>query len=146
MKLASVVPIFKQCSRLLCCNYLNTFDYLQSFWKMYFQSTHDLFYQWQPAFCVSIRQGFRLGNSTCDCLIDLTEEITTVSFDRGNYVVSSFLDLSKAVDTVNHHSLLNKLRCYGLTESEISWLRSYLKVEFHVYHSAAETIDGEWMP
>lgn len=45
-------------------------------------------------------------------------------FDQGIYVVSSFLDLSKAFVAVNHHSLLNKGRCYKLPDSEISWFRS----------------------
>ena len=45
--------------------------------------------------------GFKPGSTTVDCLIDLTEEIST-SLDQGDYAVSIFLDLSKALDTVNH--------------------------------------------
>lgn len=57
--------------------------------------------------------GFRPGLTTSDCLIDLIEEITS-SLDQGHL----FLDLSKAFDTVNHQILLNKLKFYGLQQSE----------------------------
>ena len=59
------------------------------------------------------------------CLIHLIEEITT-SLDLRNYVVSLFLDLSKAFDTVNHHILLEKLNYYGLQHYKVNWFRSYL--------------------
>ena len=82
MKLAKVVPIFKQGSRFMCNNY-------------------------RPI------------------SVDLIEEITS-SLDQGHYVVSLFLDLSKAFDTVNHQILLNKLKFYGLQQSEYNWIQSYL--------------------
>lgn len=43
----------------------------------------------------SKKYGFRPGFTTPDCLIDLLEEITP-SLDQGHYVVSLFLQLSKA--------------------------------------------------
>ena len=45
--------------------------------------------------------GFRLGYTTSNCLTELIEEITT-RLDQGDYVVSLFLDLSKASDNVSH--------------------------------------------
>ena len=42
----------------------------------------------------SKQYGFRPSFTTSDCLIDLTEEITS-SLDKGLCVVSLFLDLSK---------------------------------------------------
>jgi len=41
-------------------------------------------------------------------------------------VVSLFLDLSKAFDAVNHRLLLNKVRFYGLQQSEYNWFQSHL--------------------
>ena len=64
--------------------------------------------------------GFRTGYTTSDCLIDLIEEITT-RLDQGEHVVSLFLDLSKAFDTVNHQILLNKLRYCGILQKENNW-------------------------
>ena len=69
--------------------------------------------------------GFKPGSTTMDCLVDLTEEIST-SLDQGNYAVSIFLDLSKAFDTVNHSILLSKLLFYGIQNPYINWFKSYL--------------------
>ena len=74
-------------------------------------------------------------------LIDLIEEITS-SLDKGLYVVSLFLDLSKAFDTVNHQILLNKLKYYGLQQSEYNWFQSYLnnrKQQVHANGVASDT-------
>ena len=60
-----------------------------------------------------------------DCLFDLTEEIFT-SLDQGDYAVSIFLDLGKAIDTVNHSILLSKLSFYGIQKPHIDWFKSYL--------------------
>ena len=65
----------------------------------------------------SKQYGFWPSFTTSDCLIDLTEEISS-SLDKGLYVVSLFLDLSKAFNTVNHQILLDKLKYYGLQQSE----------------------------
>ena len=56
---------------------------------------------------------FRPGYTTFDCPIDLIEEITT-TLEQEDYVVSLFLDLSQAFDTVNHQVLLSKLTFYGI--------------------------------
>lgn len=56
-------------------------------------------------------------------------------------MVSLFLDLSKAFNTVNHQILLNKLKYYGLQQSEQNWFRFYLcdrKQQVHVNGVASE--------
>ena len=89
--------------------------------------------KWSP----QIKQyGFRPGFTTSDCLIDIIVEITfCLDQLHGHYVVSLFLDLSKAFDSVNHQILSNKLEYYGLQQSEYNWFESYLsnkKQQVHV--------------
>ena len=69
--------------------------------------------------------GFKPGSTTVDCLVHLTEEISTC-LDQGDYAVSIFLDLSKAFDTINHSILLSKLLSYGIGKPHIDWFKSYL--------------------
>ena len=46
--------------------------------------------------------------------------------DKGEYTGATFLDLSKAFDTVNHGCLINKLKIYGIEGKKLEWFESYL--------------------
>ena len=52
--------------------------------------------------------GFRKHNSTVYALIQITEMIK-VGIDSRKFGCGIFVDLRKAIDTVNHEILLNKL-------------------------------------
>ena len=41
-------------------------------------------------------------------------------------MITAFLDLKKAFDTVNHKMLINELMKYGIKGMEIEWFKSYL--------------------
>ena len=92
----------------------------------------------------SKQYGFRPGFTTSDCLIDLIEEITS-SLDKGLYVISLFLDLSKAFHTVNHQILLNKLKYYGLQQSEYNWFQFYLSNRKQLVHSNGVASDTRFI-
>ena len=70
--------------------------------------------------------GFRQKHSTSHAIITLIYKIT-YSLDHGDIVISIFLDLKKAFDTVDLRILLNKLYAYGIRGNVHDLFRSYLK-------------------
>ena len=126
LKIAKVIPIFKQGSRSLCSNY-RPISVLSALSKIFERCILNqlIFYCLTENILVSNQYGFRSGYNTTDCLVDLIDEITK-ALDEEKYAVSIFLDLSKAFDTVNHSILLSKLDLYGVRGNENQWFRSYL--------------------
>ena len=78
---------------------------------------NHVFYEYQ--------YGFRQKHSTQEAIITLVDKITT-SLDKGDIIISVFLDPKKTFDTVDHHILLNKLYAYGIRGHIIKWVESYL--------------------
>ena len=66
-----------------------------------------------------LQLGFRERHSTNHALISMTETIRN-TIDNGNYECGVFIDLKKAIDTVNHSILLKKI------EHSLNWFASYL--------------------
>ena len=70
--------------------------------------------------------GFQSGISTCDALINLTEEIYR-ALDNKEHYISTLVDIKKAFDCVDHAILLKKLENYGIRGLPLDWFKSYLK-------------------
>ena len=71
------------------------------------------------------QSGFRKGYSTNTVLVFLSNYLLT-NMDKGRLTGIVCLDIRKALDSVNHRLLLDKLKLYGITGQALSWFESYL--------------------
>ena len=66
--------------------------------------------------------GFQVNNSTHHTILKLTDDILT-SFEKGQFTLGVFINLSKAFDTVNLSILLHKLELYGIKGKYLNGLK-----------------------
>ena len=81
---------------------------------------------------ITIKNGFRQKHA----IFTLVDRITN-SLDKGDIVISIFLNLKNAFDTVDHPTLLNKLYAYGIRGNAFNCFKSYLseRSQYVVYDS-----------
>ena len=68
---------------------------------------------------------FGFQNSTEHAIEQLLDQIYE-AFEKNEYTLGVFIDLSKAFDTVDNSILLRKLELYGITDRNYAWIKSYL--------------------
>jgi len=71
------------------------------------------------------QHAYRKHHSTCTALLHLVDDWYR-KIDQGNIVGVIFLDFSAAFDLVDHSFLLQKLACYGFSDTAVHWMNSYL--------------------
>ena len=69
--------------------------------------------------------GFRMGHSCENTITELVSEILKGK-ETNKYTVALFLDLSKAFDSLQHSTLLEKMERYGIRGMLWKWFPSYL--------------------
>jgi len=73
-----------------------------------------------------MQYGFRKGHSTEIAIIKIHDLITN-TIDNKKSSVGIFIDLAKAIDTVDYDILIKKLTNYGIRGTPLMWLKSYLE-------------------
>ena len=71
------------------------------------------------------QSGFQTGHSTEHAIGQLVDQIYE-AFEKNEYTLGVFIDLSKAFDTVDYSILLRKLELFGITDRNYAWIKSYL--------------------
>ncbi|GAB0192907.1 mitochondrial enolase superfamily member 1 [Grus japonensis] len=71
------------------------------------------------------QHGFMKGRSCLTNLISSYDQVTR-QVDKGKAVSVLYLDFSKALDTVSHSILLEKLAAHGLDRYTLCWVKTWL--------------------
>lgn len=127
-KVAYVTPIYKgKGSKSDICNYRpisilspisKVFESLISKRIRYYLEVNNILHCSQ--------YGFRPRHS-CELALNTMVDEWRENLDTDNDVVSLFLDLSKAFDTVDHELLINKLKLYNFGDNSRSLISNYLR-------------------
>ena len=133
-KIAKVTPILKSCVKDNVSNY-RPISILYVFSKVLERIMYDRVYNHLDSKDLLYEKlfGFQRNNSTQHAILQLTRDITS-SFEKGEYTLGVFIDLSKAFDTVDHQILIKNLQYYGIDGTPLEWFKSYLsKRKLYIY-------------
>ena len=125
-KIAKVIPVFKSGNKSDLDNY-RPISVLPILSKLLEKFVHKQLIDLLEKNCMlfNFQFGFRPKRSTELAVTLLTDHIRKEA-DKGSLTGAIFVDLSKALDTVSHSSLLNKLPSFGIHGTELNWFTDYL--------------------
>ena len=81
--------------------------------------------------CDTCQSAYRPGHSTETALLKVINDLF-LSLDKGNISVLGLLDISSALDTIDHTILVHRLHTdFGFTDAVLQWFSSYLTDRTH---------------
>ena len=141
LKCAKVYPIFKGGSKSDPSNY-RPISVLPTISKIFEKhvNKHLMNYLNKYKLIHESQSGFRQKHSCQTALIKLIDQWMS-SIDKGDLVGSLFIDFRKAFDVVDHEILMKKLALYKLSETSITWFKSYLSQRKQAVYGGQEHSD-----
>ena len=125
LKLSEVVPVYKKLDLLQKKNYRPE-SLLPHVSKVFQRIIHKQITNYMTDKLAHSITGFRKSHGTQYSLVMMLEKWKR-ALDKGEYVSTLFMDLSKAFDTINHDLLIVKLKAYGFSKGALRLMKSYLK-------------------
>ena len=131
LKRAKILPIFRNKDKLDITNY-RPISILPVISKVYEKVFYNRLYNYFSVknLLSSSQFGFRSGASTEHALLKFSDYILKL-FDQNKVAIATFMDLGKAFDCVDHNILLSKFKKYGIHETTLQWINSYLPDHEH---------------
>lgn len=126
LKLSKVIPVHKKGDKDQLDNY-RPIALLSIFAKVFEKAMLNRLLSFLNKYelLTNNQHGFTKNKSTTTALVTFIYEIYK-SLDKGNEILATFIDLSKAFDCVSHEILLSKLSLLGIRGSCYQWYESYL--------------------
>ena len=123
-KQARLTPVFKRGIDTDKANYRPT-SILTSLSKVFEKVIYDQTWNAFHSVLSSNLSGFMTTHSCCTALLKMTEDWRN-SIDNKEAVAAVAVDLSKALDAINHSLLLAKLKAYGFSPHTLELMSIYL--------------------